>query len=384
MARQALPCTVSAVDHSELPPPPPFGPETRLEPPRSVPVWPAPSLHDAIAAHQERPRWSKSRTFGVAMVILLALTSGPLIAAISGKSGYAEVVPGPGIDVGAGVTGSVRDSEFPRKTGFQGLTVGIKEVSTIRYWWLSLRGVELMQLEDDRTTVSGVMMDQSQTIAAIVASEFVTGKQTETAVLVQHVVPGSPADEAGISIGDIYRTGKLAGDRTTQRFTEPLDVVKFVEAAGPGAVVTLDVERNGETRLVKLSLNKEGKMGVMLSVAAPDLAVGVEIDGVGGSSAGLTMTLALIDALSEGDLTAGLDVAATGEIGVDGSVYPIGGIAQKLRSDTARSADLVFVPATQDDVPNGAAVVRVGSVKDAVEELCNRGATDQVCDRYRL
>lgn len=367
MAQQAPACTVRGVEHSELPTSP----------------WPAPSPQDAVDA-SARPRWSKSRAFGIALVIILALTGGPLIAAMSGKSGYAEVVPGPGIDIGAGITGEVRDSEFPRRTGFLGLTVGIKEVSMVRYWWLSLRGVELMQVEDDRGTVSAVMMDQSQTIAAIVASEFVTGKQTETAVLVQSVVPGSPADEAGITVGDVYRTGRVAGERTTQRFTEPLDVVEFVEAAGPGTSITLDVERDGETRTVTLTLNSEGKMGVMLSVVAPDIAIGVEVDGVGGSSAGLTMSLALIDALSEGDLTAGRNIAATGEIGVDGAVYPIGGVAQKLQSDTARNADLVFVPASQDDIPQGADVVRVGSVEQAVKELCKRGATDRVCDRTRL
>ena len=53
-------------------------------------------------------------------------------------------------------------------------------------------------------------------------------------------------------------------------------------------------------------------------------------DDIGGPSAGLAFTLALIDQLSPGQLTGGRNVAVTGTIGLDGTVGPIGGLAQKV------------------------------------------------------
>ena len=40
--------------------------------------------------------------------------------------------------------------------------------------------------------------------------------------------------------------------------------------------------------------------------------------------------LGLYDLLTPGDLTAGRTIAGTGQIGLDGRVYPIGGIEEKV------------------------------------------------------
>ena len=50
---------------------------------------------------------------------------------------------------------------------------------------------------------------------------------------------------------------------------------------------------------------------------------------VGGPSAGLAFTLAIIDDLTPGDLTGGKRVAVTGTIAPDGTVGPVGGVEQK-------------------------------------------------------
>jgi Lon-like protease len=55
-------------------------------------------------------------------------------------------------------------------------------------------------------------------------------------------------------------------------------------------------------------------------------------------------TLALIDLLSEGDLTKGYVVAGTGTIEADGSVGGIGGIRQKVVAAEAAGAEYILVP----------------------------------------
>ena len=67
--------------------------------------------------------------------------------------------------------------------------------------------------------------------------------------------------------------------------------------------------------------------------------------GFGGPSAGLAFTLELIDQLSPGDLTNGLDVAVTGEVTESGLVLPVGGIGHKARAAERSGADVFVVPA---------------------------------------
>ena len=337
--------------------------------------WPPPVLEA-----RRTQKMGRRRVISIVLVTVLAMLIGPLVALVSAKSGFAEITPGPGIDISGDVTGSIKDSGFPRKTGVMGMTVGVKEVSVARYWWLSLRGENLIELNAKDQSASATMMDQSQLVSSIVANEFVTGSTADIVVVVQDVLAGSPADRSGISAGDLIRAARIQGESSAEKIRTPEDAVTFVKKAGPGAKVAISIERNGVERTEAVTIGKDGRIGVLLGIAAPEQMLKVEVTGVGGSSAGLAMALALIDALSPGDLTAGFAIAATGEIDLNGDVFPIGGIAQKLRSPTARAATLVFIPAGQPDVPKDANVVRVGSVAEAVAELCKRGATDDICD----
>jgi len=70
---------------------------------------------------------------------------------------------------------------------------------------------------------------------------------------------------------------------------------------------------------------------------------------VSGPSAGLAFTLAIIDVLSEGELTNGLDIVATGSINTDGQVGPVGGIHQKTVAARRHGADVFLVPMCCDD-----------------------------------
>lgn len=76
------------------------------------------------------------------------------------------------------------------------------------------------------------------------------------------------------------------------------------------------------------------------------LPIDVSIDSgrVGGPSAGLAFSLALIDVLSEGELTGGVKVAATGTIDRSGNIGPVGGIKQKTIAAQRSGVELMLVP----------------------------------------
>jgi len=70
---------------------------------------------------------------------------------------------------------------------------------------------------------------------------------------------------------------------------------------------------------------------------------------VGGPSAGLAFTLAIMDVLSEGELTNGLSIVATGSIDREGNVGPVGGIHQKTVAAERSRADVFLVPKCCDN-----------------------------------
>ncbi len=123
----------------------------------------------------------------------------------------------------------------------------------------------------------------------------------------------------------------------------------------PGDSVSLGVEdATGARRDVDVTLGTNpdvpGRpfLGVLLQTRdlVIDFPFDVTIDSeeIGGPSAGLAFTLEVLDRLTEGELTGGQAVAATGEIGLDGSVGSIGGAAQKAVAVGDAGITLFLVP----------------------------------------
>ena len=105
-----------------------------------------------------------------------------------------------------------------------------------------------------------------------------------------------------------------------------------------------------------------------------------ESDDIGGPSAGLMWALGIYELLTPGDLTAGRTIAGTGEIGPDGTVYPIGGIRDKVIAAERAGATLFLAPA--DNMAELAGVdtgdmqvVSVATFDDARKALEPSGST---------
>jgi Lon-like protease len=113
----------------------------------------------------------------------------------------------------------------------------------------------------------------------------------------------------------------------------------------------------------------------------PGLTVQFKTDAIGGPSAGLAFTLSLIDALTEGDLTGGLDVAVTGTIDVEGHVGAIGGLNSKASAVKQVGVKYFLVPVNQgadgDDgilrarevVGDDVQIIPVATLQDALNAL---------------
>lgn len=73
-------------------------------------------------------------------------------------------------------------------------------------------------------------------------------------------------------------------------------------------------------------------------------SISIKTPSIGGPSAGLAMTLSLIDLLSEGSLTGHHTVSATGTMAPNGAVGPIGGVAEKVIAVENAGASVFIVP----------------------------------------
>ncbi len=105
--------------------------------------------------------------------------------------------------------------------------------------------------------------------------------------------------------------------------------------------------------------------------------VDIDTGRIGGPSAGLAFTLALIDELSPGELLGGDRVAVTGTIELDGSVGPIGGLRQKASAVQQAGVEVFLVPTAQGDDDIAAArraapgleIIPVADLDEALAEL---------------
>jgi len=159
---------------------------------------------------------------------------------------------------------------------------------------------------------------------------------------------------------------------------EVLDGEKLVEqlmGIGVGQDVELLVERidpanptqSMSTELVGLTLGSADDACIVEAVRSEEsrpfigigtltiveedfpIEVNIETGRVSGPSAGLAFTLAIMDVLSEGELTSGMNIVATGSIDRDGNVGPVGGIHQKTIAAERDGADVFIVPLCCDN-----------------------------------
>jgi PDZ domain-containing protein len=205
---------------------------------------------------------------------------------------------------------------------------------------------------EERRKASLAEMARSEQVAAAVALRA-AGLEVGTeprGVIVEGIDPAAPGAKT-LRVGDVIVE---AAGRPTRTPGALRDAVGSVD---PGDSVALVVRRDGARRnLVVRTVPAPGEperpiIGIRITQAAEiDLPIDVDIDlgDVGGPSAGLPFALSVLQELGT-DVDRGYRVAATGEIELDGTVIPIGGMKQKVLGVKKAGADVFLVPSGGDN-----------------------------------
>lgn len=232
---------------------------------------------------------------------------------------------------------------------------------------------------EELTKINLAMMRESQLVAAKVALDHL-GYEVDLiggGALVTDVLPDRPAARR-LEVGDIITS--VGGEEVTFR----RDVIDAVQALEPGDTVSMELQRDGETITVEVATVESddgvAQVGIeLLDNLSFDFPFDVSIDTgrVGGPSAGLAFSLAVLDQLTEGELTGGETVAVTGAIDPMGVVQPVGGVEQKAVAARRAGAVLMLVPAGEADLARPHAgdmrVVAVHDLDDALVALDSLG-----------
>jgi len=342
-----------------------------------------------------RRRWSRSTVFGawslvVATLVLLVLSFLP--------SPYVIQQPGPVLNT-LGTSPDADGNEVPlitvpdeKDTPSAGqldlLTVQINGnrertpswIELAQAWFDPSRAVVPLdrifpsgQSTEQRNTENAALMSDSQLEASAAAL-----RQLGYTVP-QDVVVGT-IDDSGASAG-VLRLGDVITALDGAPVASVADIRSAVQAGG-GAPVELGIERDGAQssvsvtpRLTDVDGQQQWLLGVGLTLNF-DLPVDVkiQINNVGGPSAGMMFALGIIDKMSTGDLTGGQHIAGTGTIDADGNVGGIGGIRQKLYGARNAGATWFLAPPSNCNevvghVPDGIRVFSVSTLQDSLTAL---------------
>ncbi|MCE5195591.1 MAG: PDZ domain-containing protein [Negativicutes bacterium] len=145
--------------------------------------------------------------------------------------------------------------------------------------------------------------------------------------------------------------------------------------------VELQLLRQGNSLTLPVKVGQDAggaaKLGIYLSQVAWDLSYDGEISfsdqNIGGGSAGLMMTLEIINRCLPEDLTRGHQIAGTGTIRLDGSIGAIEGVKQKLHAAEKAGAGYFLVPQENYEAARSLAatitVIPVQTLDDALQFL---------------
>jgi Lon-like protease len=234
-------------------------------------------------------------------------------------------------------------------------------------------------------------MDTAQTTATYVAYKE-AGKHPKIihqGVLILNVNSKMPA-------GKVLKAGDVIKEFNGKKITQISDLEGLLKGKTLGDPIQLTVKRGKELKEVQTKLGefpkewlpKDVKHKVGLGILqSEDISLDVnppvkfDTQGIGGPSAGMMMTLEILEQLTKEDLTKGYDICGTGTIDFDGTVGPIGGIKQKVVAADKAGADIFFAPesdheakdaeAAAKDIDSNMKIVPVKTVDDAIKYLRN-------------
>jgi PDZ domain-containing protein len=231
------------------------------------------------------------------------------------------------------------------------------------------RNESVKQVEQENT----LQMESSQqsAVAAALTELKIPIAQTVSVDSVQKGLPADGKMRKGDEIVavDGIRTG------TVEAVTTRMGKHKV------GDTVAVTVKRGGKEQRVELVTvaGPSGASRPVIGVVLQDrftfpFTVKITVGDIGGPSAGLMFSLAIMDKLTPGSLTGGRFIAGTGTITPSGEVGAIGGIQQKMIAARRAGATVFLTPADNcaeaaGAAPKGLRLVKADTLHSAAASL---------------
>jgi PDZ domain-containing protein len=224
------------------------------------------------------------------------------------------------------------------------------------------------QTVEESNVENELLMNESQQAAAA-AALIELGHDIQTELTVRSVVPDSPAS-GQVEVGDqiVAANGVELVDAATLQAA--------VAATEPGDQIELVVLRDGAAADVSLTpaagFAPHPIIGVSVETSYDfPFEVSIQLEDVGGPSAGMMFALGIVDKLTPGAMTGGEEIAGTGTLTAGGEVGPIGGIRQKLYGAVHAGSSWFLAPEQNCDevvghIPEGLNVFAIGTLDDAL------------------
>lgn len=219
---------------------------------------------------------------------------------------------------------------------------------------------------------AALMVDSQKEATAAALTEL--GYDVQPMLTVYSLTDGSAA-QGILEEGDVVRSAQ--GTPVTDAAS-----LRAIVNEGGGDPVELAIERDGEEMTVSVTpkeVETDGETSLMIGVQLMQdydfpIDVTIQLNNVGGPSAGMMFALGIMDTLTPDQLNGGEQVAGTGTIAADGTVGPIGGIRQKMWGALDAGADWFLAPAANCDevvgyVPDGLRVYSVAALGEALDAL---------------
>jgi len=231
-----------------------------------------------------------------------------------------------------------------------------------------------------------VEMDESQLTAAAVALRQLgySVPYHDAGVLVWQTAQGTGAYNT-LQVGDVI----TSLDSIPTPNADAL--AKAMVGRKPGQHVTLEVgtvDQPTKGHAVNVTLTSQKQNGKNYTVIGIQIFtqpgwdypfhVSVNLNNIGGPSAGLAFTLGIIDSLTGGNLTGGRTISATGTICANGTVGQVGGVPQKTVAVENAHASVFLVPNAEESQAQGKAtsslhVFGVTTLEQALQDLKGLG-----------
>ena len=211
-----------------------------------------------------------------------------------------------------------------------------------------------------------LMVDSQQDAIAAALNEL--GYTYPQEVVVKQIIKGSPA--AGVlKVGDEIITVNGVHVPGVQTLRD------LLKKNGAGKPATIGIVRDGKPSTVQITPEKSGSavivgIGAGMHYSFP-FDVMIQLNNVGGPSAGQMFALGIIDKLTPGKLNGGQRVAGTGTIDNEGNIGAIGGIRQKMYAARDVGNTWFLAPQVNCDevtghIPPGLTVFAVKKLDDSL------------------